>query len=424
VWAESARTMAGLGCRLAALAASPELFANAALDPPGAARCEVAILHAAVGPAGLVGLAARMAFDSVLLAAVVTKERLVDDLPSRQRMAVEQWLATLPITVAVSPVRAAREGERRLGALAAALPGFVSPYTEIVLGLFAPSERFRLEMAAHRPVSLDPVFGLPIGRFATASESRHQGSVLISRYSPEWHDKPAASIASLLSWVAELEISAEASIAIQRVVGSDGVARYVVALPGIRHLGMTSDPQDLLGAVAAMAATSTGYTRCVRQALDAVGAPQGAEVLLVGHSQGGLVAMDLAGDPAFNGGRVRVTQVVAAGAPISSKPVVAGSGTRVLSIENVHDIVTHLDAVESATAHQSVDRLTYQFAADEHNVVRNHDVSLYAGRMQALADSPNPLLAGVQAGLRPYLSGTATTALFTLRDDPLRSELP
>jgi hypothetical protein len=412
--------MAGFGCRVAALAASPELFANAVLDPPGAARCEAAILHAALGPSGLVGLGARMALDSLLLAAVVAKERLVDDLPSRQLIAVEQWLATLPITVVASPGRTAREGERRLAALAEALPGYASPYTEVVLGLFAPSSRFRLDMAARRPVSIDPVFGLPLGRFAAASEGRHQGSVSISRYSPDWHDEPAASIASLLSRVAELEISAAASIAIQRVVGTDGVARYVVVLPGIRHLGTTSDPQDLLGAVAAMAATSTGYTRCVRQALDAVGAPQGAQVLLVGHSQGGLVAMDLADDPAFNGGRVRVTQVVAAGAPISSKPVVAGSGTRVLSIENVHDIVTHLDAAESATAHQSVDRLTYQFAADEHNLVRNHDAGLYAERMRALADSPNPLFAGVQAGLEPYLSGAATTTVFTLRDDPVR----
>ncbi len=124
----------------------------------------------------------------------------------------------------------------------------------------------------------------------------------------------------------------------------------------------TADPEDLLGSGAALVRTTTNYTTCVREAIDAALVPRGAQVLLVGHSEGGIVAMDLAGDPAFNGGRVRVNQVVAAGSPISSKPVAAGSGTRVLSIENVNDIVTHLDAADPPATRQSLQRLTYRFA--------------------------------------------------------------
>ena len=53
VWSEAATTMAGLGFRVAALATSPELFADAIFDPGGALRSERAIVGAAVGPGGL-----------------------------------------------------------------------------------------------------------------------------------------------------------------------------------------------------------------------------------------------------------------------------------------------------------------------------------------------------------------------------------
>ena len=108
--------------------------------------------------------------------------------------------------------------------------------------------------------------------------------------------------------------------------------------------------------------------------------------------------------------------MIAAGSPISSK--VAQAGTRVFELDNANDIVTHLDAVESPMIDQSVDRLTYRFARDEHDVVRTHAVDLYADQVQGLAGSPNPLYAAMTADLAPYFSGSATTAVFTLADGP------
>ncbi|MDQ1463084.1 MAG: hypothetical protein QOC73_25 [Actinomycetota bacterium] len=419
VWAEAAHTIARLGFGVAELAVSHELVVNAVFDPAGAARAESAILEAALGPAGLVALAARMATDSLLLTAVVEKERLVDDFPLHQVMDVEKWFATLPVAFAISPRRTLVDGGRRFAALGDALPGYLSPFAEPLLEAFAPSPAFRRDVALRRPVSVDPVFGLPV-RSLIASSDAHPGGVSISRYSPEWIYQPPVSMAAMLDRVADLENFEGALIAVQRVVGSDGVARFLVVLPGLRHFAPSRDPQDLLGAAVAEAGTSTGYTRCVRLALDAAQVPRGAEVVLAGHSQGGIVAMDLAGDPGFNGGRVRVAQVIAAGSPISSKAVAPGTGTRVFSVENVNDVVTHLDAVESPTVHQSVEKLTYRFAIDEHDPGRTHDVSLYAQQLRRLADSPNPLLARDNADLQPYLSGSVTTTVFEVRDEPAR----
>jgi hypothetical protein len=415
VWGEAAASMGRIGFRVAALAGSPELLAGAVFDPIGAARAETGILRAAVGPRGLAALGAGLEVDSVLLKAVIAKEQYVDDLPLHQVAALEQWLVTLPLELTADPTRAVRDGTRDTAALANAITGYAAPHTQTLLELWAPSLRFRLDVAQRRPLSLDPVFGVPLAPLVPESE-RRGGSVSISRYAPAWGSRPAPSIGSMLDRVGDLEDQPAASIAVQRVTGAGGVARYVVVLSGMRSMTNAGDPEDLLGSGAAVVRTTTNYTTCVREAIDAALVPRGAEVVLVGHSEGGIVAMDLAGDPAFNGDRVRVQQVVAAGSPISSKRVAQGSGTRVLSIENVNDIVTHLDAADPPATHQSLERLTYRFADDEHDIVGSHSVLLYARQAAGLAGSPNPLMVGVQAGLRPFMDGSATTTVFTMHD--------
>ncbi|HTC69661.1 MAG TPA: hypothetical protein VK662_08840 [Acidothermaceae bacterium] len=417
VWSEAASTFGRLGFRVAELTTAPEIVTNALFDPAGALRCEGAILAAALGPHGLAILAAKLAADSGLLRAVVVKEQLVDDLPARQVAALEASLLALPFTALHDPVAAASGVGKRAAAFGDALVGYGAPFSAPLLAMLAPSARFRFDVAEQRRLSVDPVFGFPLAAAVPRGE-RNGGSVSISRYSPAWGDQQPSSISSMLSEIGDLENQPEASIAVQRIVGHDGVSRYVVALSGMRNLASTADPEDLIGATAAMVDARTNYVTCVREALDTELVPVGAQVLLVGHSQGGIVAMDLAGDPAFNGARVRVAQVIAAGSPISSKEVAPGSGTRVLSIENVNDIVTHLDAADPSARHQSIDRLVYRFAVDEHDVVANHDVRLYSREAAALNDSPNPLMIDVQADLRPFLEGSATTTVFTMHDRP------
>jgi hypothetical protein len=229
VWAEAASSMGRLGYRVAELTVAPEIVANAVFDPAGAVRSEAAILAAAMGSHGLVMLAAKLAADSALLRAVVGKEQLVDDLPMRQLISLEASLLTLPLTVARDPALAGRLVGQRAVALADAFVGYGAPFTTPLLELLAPSARFRFDAAAQRPLSVDPVLGFPLAALVPANE--HQGgSVSISRYSPEWARQPPSSISSILSEVGDLENQPDASIAVQRVVGHDGLARYVVVL--------------------------------------------------------------------------------------------------------------------------------------------------------------------------------------------------
>jgi pimeloyl-ACP methyl ester carboxylesterase len=274
------------------------------------------------------------------------------------------------------------------------------------------------DVLARHPVRVDPLFGVPL---AGAGRIEHEGagSVSISGYRPGWGATAPASLAEAMARVVDLEQQPTAQIAVTAITGADGVRRFVVELPGIRELASRRQPQDLVGAIDAMAGSTTTYTRCVWAALDRAQVPLGAQVMLVGHSDGGIVAMDLASDPRFNGSRVQVTHVVAAGSPISGKDVAPNSSTRVLSVENVNDVVTHLDGVDSADRAPTLDRLAYEYSDDEHGAGRNHSGTGYVEHMVGLATSPNPLMHSFQTSAQPYLwslPGSTTTMVFTLTD--------
>lgn len=413
VWEAAGKTVAGQAISVASLAAEPCIAANAVFDPLGAARAEMSILAAAAIPHGLAAMSVKFVADSAALEAVVLKEELVDDFPVQELAAFDSWLVAAAVRLPFDPGGVWRDGAARLSALADAGIGYVSPFLEPALRVLAPSARFRSDVAAGRALRVDPVLGLPLSLIgAVAPEGA--GYAVASPLRPPWSDTAIGSLGSAMRRVSDLEHTSTADLAVERVAGADGTTRWVIELPGMRHMGVSADPEDLSGSIAAMVTPATAYTRSVVKAIDAAGVPRGAPVLLVGHSEGGIVAMDLAGDSSFNGERVRVTHVVVAGSPISSKQVTAA--TKVLSVENVNDVVTHLDAVDATP--ETPQRLTYQFSADAHDVVRTHDAARYAQRIEELDGSPNPLWRGFAAEVAPYLRGATSTIVFNLADGP------
>ncbi len=173
VWAEAASTIGRLGLRVADLTVTAEIVTNAVFDPAGATRCETAILEAAVGPHGLAMLAAKLAADAALLRAVVAKEQLVDDFPIRQLAALEASLVTLPLTALRDPARATRvdcsalrrtcRRVRRLRALRS---------RRRFSRCSRRHARFRFDAVTRRPVSVDPVLGLPLAAAVPRERAR------------------------------------------------------------------------------------------------------------------------------------------------------------------------------------------------------------------------------------------------------------
>ncbi|MDP9418121.1 MAG: alpha/beta hydrolase, partial [Actinomycetota bacterium] len=89
-------------------------------------------------------------------------------------------------------------------------------------------------------------------------------------------------------------------------------------------------------------------------------------VLLVGHSQGGLLAVRAA-DEWTRQRRFTVTHVVTAGSPVAALPVPAP--VRVLSLENTRDPVPRLEAVRNP---DRANHVTVEFDAGHRRIADNH----------------------------------------------------
>jgi hypothetical protein len=135
--------------------------------------------------------------------------------------------------------------------------------------------------------------------------------------------------------------------------------------------------------------------------------PAGAELLLVGHSQGGIAAMNLAGDPALNGpaGRYRITHVVAAGSPIGNKR--PNGRTRVLGVEHQGDLIPELDGIEERATGW---RTLYRFGRDRRVSLAVQHHSINAGYVPELAGSrfgTDPAVCAYLSSAAPYLLSQA-----------------
>lgn len=151
----------------------------------------------------------------------------------------------------------------------------------------------------------------------------------------------------------------EAQVRVQKVTGADGVERYVVHVPPTQGAPMlvnhevfgrdtkipdvdrTLSGWDQQGQpfgwdnnLYAMAGKENAGANAVRAAMEEAGIPPGSEVAFVAHSQGGLVASQLADDPSFNGGQYQVTDVFSVGSPVQTYTP-ADPGTDVLNVQHV-----------------------------------------------------------------------------------------
>ena len=148
------------------------------------------------------------------------------------------------------------------------------------------------------------------------------------------------SVPALLQRVDVVKAEGPGVFEVLRVQGTDGPV-YVVVLPGTQgsNPAASSNPFDPTGVIEAMHHDSVFVADAVRGALFDAGARQGDSVMMVGYSQGGMHAANLAQDQGI-ADDFNLQLVLTAGAPTGREP--SGGGTS-LELEHADDWVHQVD---------------------------------------------------------------------------------
>ncbi|WP_143466649.1 lipase family protein [Lentzea kentuckyensis] len=155
---------------------------------------------------------------------------------------------------------------------------------------------------------------------------------------------------------------------------SGKVTGYVVDIPGTKDWNAPWDPKSANDSgvnIDAMAGNRTVLQQGIEKALHEAGAQgSGVPVMLVGHSQGGIVAAQSTNDLVSGG--YNVTHVVTAGSPVGRIDI--PDNVQMLSLENKGDIVPHLDATDNPNTDN---RTTVTFDNQTGNFGDNHSIGGY-----------------------------------------------
>jgi pimeloyl-ACP methyl ester carboxylesterase len=144
--------------------------------------------------------------------------------------------------------------------------------------------------------------------------------------------------------VANQDSPTEGDIGVTRIVtiGPDGreLVSWIIDIPGTKSWqpvpGERATLNDLASNLELMAGIENARVEALKGILAEAGVGAKDPVMLVGHSQGGMVAMRAAKEL---GDRFAVTHVVTAGSPVGG--MTAPDGVQVLSMENRYDVVPH-----------------------------------------------------------------------------------
>ncbi|KQX05114.1 hypothetical protein ASC59_12925 [Leifsonia sp. Root1293] len=169
----------------------------------------------------------------------------------------------------------------------------------------------------------------------------------------------------------------------------------------------SSEPWDLTSNVHAVAGPDSGSYRAVLDALDQAGVREGDRVVAVGHSQGGLLAAQLASDPRYS-----AAGLVTAGAPIAQLAVPADVPT--LQLEHSDDIVPALGGYGDADPSPEHLIARREYLANRLDPVDGampaHGLDSYRETATAVDASEEPRLVALRERLTAAIAGGAGAA--------------
>jgi hypothetical protein len=304
-------------------ALEPGFVASALFDPGGYATYEAELLFALDGPGGLTWAGLQSgALDGELRLAAAAYERADQLYTGRHDDAVGVLRA--PAALVAAAAKLARTGDP----IAAAEAG----------------------VAADPELADDLVDWLGVPAFLAAAarelpDGHGEARALGTDRTPIAQTPPR----TLTDVVGELERRCDdeahhGAIDVRILTLPDGSRRAIVDVSGTKSWTPlpTPDVTSLPTNGRALVGVDTAYEQGVLAAMRKAGVRPSDDVMIVGHSQGGMVAVNAARD-AVASGRFNVTHVITAGSPIGLTVGALPSRVQVLALESSKDVVPHLD---------------------------------------------------------------------------------
>lgn len=183
----------------------------------------------------------------------------------------------------------------------------------------------------------------------------------------------------------------------------DGALAYVVYISGTRDFSPVAggQPWDLTSGFHALrGGEESGCERAVRAAMEDAGIVHGDNVVLVGHSLGGLAAVRIA-----ESGDFAVSDVLTVGAPI--RKVSLDASTRVTVLEHTDDLIP---AVSGVAAVSSAVTIRGAFGRSTTGLWGAHDMSSYRSTAREIDQSRDPVIVDRRASLERVTQGDRVTS--------------
>ena len=209
---------------------------------------------------------------------------------------------------------------------------------------------------------------------------------------PDTHHRGVTTSADTIEHIVDMHggdaDNGEIAIEEHVTVGEDGetTRSWTVDIRGTQSffIGQTG-PQDMTTNLQGVAGMSSDQLVAIKEAMNAAGIAPGEAVEFAGHSQGGIMAAQMAADPSVRA-RYNVVSVVTAGSPTAT---IAPSDVPVLAYENSGDIVPGLDG--NATRGDNVTTVMFRdYEATCHAddaVPCSHSAPLYVDEIRSTLDA-------------------------------------
>ncbi|MBK8460841.1 MAG: hypothetical protein IPL43_12205 [Micropruina sp.] len=227
------------------------------------------------------------------------------------------------------------------------------------------------------------------------------------------------SLADLTTSVTDAYDAGDGVVRVTTIDTPDG-PKVIVSVPGTQSWGPETgaNPMDLTGNLVTAGGGRSTMSEAVELALAKANIPAGAELMLVGHSQGGMTVADLASDRDLVT-KYNVTNAITFGSPIDSTHI--DPRVNVLELQHATDLVPRLDLGDALYVQGVPVGLPsgYQQSGPQHTTVTlanpsgvldlagNHSHENYSTSLESSAD---PALLAFQSQLREagFLSGNST----------------